>query len=131
MLEDVRGIIAEQLGTDLTKVSSPLWSLAPRRCPYARLISATTLSGPAVCPQLPLLATRPVASAVLEASCAVVPQVTSDAKFVDLGADSLDTVRLVIRTHVDGGADRTWHEDTELLLVPRQRRSSGRTAAGF
>ena len=40
MLEDVRGIIAEQLGTDLTKVSSPLWSLASA-CPDASLPCAS------------------------------------------------------------------------------------------
>ncbi len=37
--------------------------------------------------------TSPKASPMTEVGCTVFVQVTSEAKFVDLGADSLDTVR--------------------------------------
>ncbi len=69
VLTDVRTIIAEQLGTDLDKVWMcwvVMWCVA-RSCVIAQFLIAGNKQ--------------------------LVAQVAPDSKFVDLGADSLDTVR--------------------------------------
>lgn len=67
VLEDVRSIIAEQLGTELDKVTTALLDSA----------SVTEHVRRAHVPDLCYVQSK---------------QVAADAKFVDLGADSLDTV---------------------------------------
>jgi acyl carrier protein len=77
VLSDVRGIIAEQLGTDLDKVRSGL--MRPARHappPGTHLLGTARLAE--LRARLPFL------------------QVLAESKFVDLGADSLDTVEIMM-----------------------------------
>jgi len=78
VLQDVRAIISQQLGADLDKVRGA--SLPLRQRTHA-------------C-ELPLPSVWAHTHARTHARThAPTPQVNADSKFVDLGADSLDTVR--------------------------------------
>lgn len=93
MLKDVRDIIAEQLGKDLKEA---------RRC-CAWLHSTLLMHGLAVYARHTLRSYSPCARPVRpkqrpgrhcqRLSFSSAAQVTPEAKFVDMGADSLDTVR--------------------------------------
>jgi acyl carrier protein len=93
VLKDVRDIIAEQLGKDLKEVRRSWPCLVPIAdiCPlYAR----HTLRSQSLHARVARPAQRHGARCQrLSVACA--PQVTPEAKFVDMGADSLDTVRRV------------------------------------
>lgn len=84
MLADVRSIIAEQLGTDLEKVRRALLTpgLAGPDC--------NPRSTQQCLPQPPHLHLSP------RFRHSSAPQVAAESKFVDLGADSLDTVEIMM-----------------------------------
>ncbi len=106
VLADVRTIISQQLGTDLEKVRAR-WRL--ECCSLILNREDASASGP---PQR-----RHASAGVLDASM----QVAADSKFVDLGADSLDTVSW--RALSLGGEGATGRAPTasSRLLVRRSR----------
>ena len=141
MLEDVRGIIAEQLGKDLKVVSSPpridsVLHLPQQLLPGKQPLASSCLHGSRASTRLRVQPPRRVLCRALQDAAqlkqrhrllisSMTVQVTADAKFVDLGADSLDTVGAALSPFLQSlhGCARSgweahrqyWHVAAELI----------------
>lgn len=109
VLSEVRGIIAQQLGVDLEKVraSGAVHSLG---CFKEMMCGCGCL-------------TVNVSWHIANSAHACRPQVASDSKFVDLGADSLDTVSLGLGTALQVRSRRSAPTLT-IVLIPALRSRS-------